>query len=213
MSLAQAQVPKSTPTPDALNVTLVDEGKGSFRDFVVPITTLVAALVGGIGGVFIGGRMNRATMRTLEAERAEREDRLDAAKARRDEAAERRLARGSLRLVVDQFAIAASNLAIERDKAGDNPLFPESIDARAHVRAEDKHAIAMWVSDDIWRLISLILERIELHNVQRALSRKVLDAGRTIDADEYSADAGESVTAIKRAISRLEPELRRLEAQ
>jgi hypothetical protein len=223
-----------TPTPQSVEVTLLDEGKAWWEDFVVPAVTLVAALVGGIGGVVIGGRMNRETMRTLEAERAEREallesdrakradrqdaahaereERLDAARAERELAAERRLALGSLRLVMDAFEGAASNLEMERDSKGSDPLLAASIDTQLHVRPEDKHAIAIWVSDDIWRHISHILKRIELLNVRRAQTRHLADVGGQFDADDYRADAALAVTRIEEVLARLEPDLRRLEA-
>jgi hypothetical protein len=98
---AQAQTATPNPTPDPLHVTLVDEGKAWWRDFVVPVATLTAALVGGIGGVVIGGRMNRTTMTKLEADRAEVEDRLEKGREEREtrlekgrEARETRLEKG-----------------------------------------------------------------------------------------------------------------------
>ena len=210
---AQAQNAAPTQTPDAVEITLVDEGKAWWKDYVVPAATLAAALIGGWGGVVIGGRMNCTTFRTLETERADREDKRDAAKASRELVAERRLAVGSLRLLIDRLQYAASLLDTESKTGGDDPLVAPTIDTALDVRSEDKHAIAMWVSDEIWSTTSKMLNVIALSNLNRVAKRATLDRGEEINAEAYRATARSEVRQIHKLIGTLTDQLRRLEQQ
>ena len=208
--LAQAQAATPTPTPDAVAVTLVDEGKEWWEPYVVPTATLVAALVVGGGGVLLGGTMNRNTMVAVEADRADREDKRAAAKAERDLVAERRVALGSLRLLMDQLHRANSLLGREIDAEGDDPLIAPSIDTEIRFRPEDEHAIAMWVSDDVWRMISKALDQVGRMNANRARGQQRIDRGEWFDAEVYRTLARVAVKRVSATLERLEPELRRL---
>lgn len=84
-----------------VNVRLVDDGRGGLglRDLVVPL----GALVAGIGGVLVGGFIQHR----LEDKRTAREDRLDQARADREEARERRAENAEKRRVVGALRLAA----------------------------------------------------------------------------------------------------------
>lgn len=219
MLLAQAQA-----TPDAVEVRLVDEGKAGWEKFVVPAVTLVAALVGGIGGVVIGGRMNRTTMNKLESdrakrekkledERADRETRLEEAKANRELASERRMALGSSRLLVRQCKWLRAELRYELATIGLSEATSTSSFGRSRMeidlRLEDKHAIAMWVSDDAWNSIAMALEGVEEINRTRASVREALDSGQEIDLSNHRDAVSSTSDRIDRMLEALDSELPR----
>ena len=196
------------------------------KDYVVPAATLAAALVGGVGGVVIGGRMNRATMRALENERAAREDVRDKEHADREDArdaaqqqraqerelaAERRLAVASLHLLMDEFARAKSHLDFERQTSGGDPMLPEHMDEQMHLLPEDKRIIALWVSDDTWWKISKTLQRIEVRSIRRAMSRELYSRGLFDAADDYRARSADAAAVVAETQRTLESEVRRVE--
>jgi hypothetical protein len=210
-----------TPTPDPLNVHLVDEGKEWWKDWIVPVTTLAAAFGGGIGGVVIGGRMNRTTLRTLETERsgredardvahAGREDKREEAKAERELAAERRLALGSLRLAIDDISLAISDLDHEAERQGDNPVMDPDTESPSRVRPEDKHAIAMWMSDRTWTALARTLARVEARSGRRHEAREQIAKGR-LTADDYRAEAAQQAASLRTMLAALQPSLESLE--
>ena len=207
---AQAASPTQASTPEAVEVTLVDAGKAWWKDYAVPAATLLAAGVGGIGGVLLGGRMNRTTMNAVERDRAHREDLRDAAKAERDLIADRRVALGSLRLLMDQLQRAASRLEQESSWEEIDLWAIPSIDTEMRFRPEDEHAIAIWVSDDIWRAISKSLDRVERANAYRArLHERLVRDGET-DVAAYCALARGAQNHVCATLDKLEPEFRRL---
>ncbi|MDA0161284.1 hypothetical protein OM076_13485 [Solirubrobacter ginsenosidimutans] len=224
--VAQVSTPTPTPTSTRLSVELVDQPDAWWRAFVVPASTLIAALVGGIGGVMLGGRINRTTMEGIESTRAEREERLDAARAEREErldaaradreerldtaraertlAGERRQALGSVRLLMDDLRSAVLNYQHERDKTGDNPLLPETMDTTIQLRPEDKQSIAIWSTDEAWRLISLTLMHVEADNLLREQHRRAMRAHPDrFDADAYRREAAENHDRTNRTLELL----------
>jgi hypothetical protein len=146
----------------------------------------------------------------IEADRAEREARLESLKAARDEAAQRRLALGSLKLLKDELEDAQSNLQLEQNSSGGNPLVASRVDTQLHVRPEDKHAIATWVSDIAWRVISLTLVQVELVDALRAQARERLDAQEEIDADDYRSTAAVAFNRVKKTLGIIDSEIKRL---
>ena len=160
----------ATPTPTPLSVEIIESQKEWWQQsWVVPAATLAAALVGGIGGVVIGGRMNRHTMITLENERAQRDAARDEAKAKRELAAERRIALASLRLILETVETARQQRALEAESgwvhlSEDHEIIPT-------LRPEDKHAVAAWVLDEDWSAITAGLAHIDGVRLSRASVR------------------------------------------
>lgn len=104
-------------------------------------------------------------------------------------------------------------MELERDSAEANPLIAESIDADVHVRPEDKHAIAVWVSDNNWSLISLTLEQVELVKALRSQLRRILGSDGDIDADGYRSTVATAINRIDETLEIIDAESHRLGSQ
>ena len=197
--LAQVQTPTPSPTPAPLSVELIGGGTPWWQPFVVPLATLVAAL----GGVIIGGKINRDTIKSLEQERATREDARDEDKRGRDAAAERRLAVASLRLVREQMETAASNREVESTVHGlsvvGSPVLPQGMEAPFDVRAEDKHVIASWVTRSAWSQISRGISSIESLPGYRMFNREEESFGH-LDHHAYREEAERHAVLLKEIV-------------
>jgi hypothetical protein len=232
--LAQA----ATPTPDEIGIRVLDDGRGDLglRDLIVPLGTLGAALVGGLGGVLIGGRMNRTTLSTLEGERAvreaereqeraEREDRLDQRRAereqaladvrhQRDEALRRRQALGALRLLAVELERVRSHVDVEVGLVDDleesiysDPLIVEGEREEVVIQPEHLMQIAMWVSAGNWRRITWALDQIENMARERADARSGADAKDAEGWKFYGENAKFVREWIDRALDAVKTEL------
>jgi hypothetical protein len=191
--------------------------RGPGRDFD-------CALVGGIGGVVLGGRMNRRTMQAVESARAEREEaldvaraareeRLDAARAKRTLASERRQALGAVRVMANELREAVRAYEQERDDPSETPFVDKQFAPSIQLRPEDRHAIAAWSSDELWGLLSVVLLHINADNIIRESHRDRVRRGvGAFDADAYRQEAGENAKRTQVAITELVGLARTLEA-
>jgi hypothetical protein len=165
-----------------VNVRIVDNGDNGFdwSKVITPSATLLAALVGGLGGVVIGGKMNRSTLKTLEDERAqresaherdraEREDKLDQARADRDRElelarerrainAEKRQALGAIRYVLSELERLRIGFSTSVERA---EWWPIAWKPRASQTTEQSHLLATWLRHLAWTDLALTLYWIE----------------------------------------------------
>jgi hypothetical protein len=204
-----------SPTPDAIRVTLTDPAKEWWEPFVVPTATLIAALVGGIGGVLIGGRMNRATLTALEdarelredridAIRAEREHRLDETRANRERIGEQRRALGALVLFEEHLLMWAAALRNE-SRPGRGPL-AALMDLPDRVRPEDQHAAAMWVSTDAWVRMAAAFQAIEITKLVRAQLIQRRAEGGEVDGERYREHVNNAAETVTRTLALIDDE-------
>lgn len=194
-----------------VDVRLLDDGKEWWRDFVVPTATLIAALVGGLGGVLIGGKMNRTTLSKLEGERAERESALEDARAARELAGHRRQALGAMRVLMAEFERVKTRIEQERDRPGEE-LLPEVMDKPLRIRPEELHALAIWLPDEAWTGIALNLDMLEENHLNRSVIREFMALGGTPDLDAYRSELSRIVTLLDAQRLILELHLDRLRA-
>jgi hypothetical protein len=175
--LAQA----ATPTPDVLDVRLVDDGQAAW--WHVPAISGVAALLASAGGVAIGGWMNRRTLRHAEQRKAVGAMRLAIA-----ELEERRyrfrntLARGSW-----------------WSGGGD-------IASRSQIRADETHMLCTWATHQGWSRYYLC--QIHYENLERRRrSEESLDEDERDRIAKHHAILIETIAALQDDVTRLSGEI------
>ncbi len=110
-----------TAPPDAVDVRILEDSS-AWEKFLPALGPLVGALVGGIGGVVIGGRMQRTTMERVEADRHDREDERERQRAERERnlenEREERADRAAMRQAVGILHVVAARLLMLRRLMG-----------------------------------------------------------------------------------------------
>ena len=188
--------------PTTLGFDLVGGTSSTPWPWAIPVATLIAA----VGSVYIGGRMNRHTMRTLEKEREEREDARDRARWERDVEADRRVAVASRRLIIGEVESAKIDRNLE---AKSEPRFRTFLRCPRHpvrIRPEDKHAAAVWVSPESWHDLAAMLLAVEIFSSYREIARQQVERD-DFDAEAYRKTAAIHVQMIDKSIELLGPEL------
>lgn len=206
-----------------VDVHLSESGGFDWTDLITPAGTLLGALAGGIGGVFIGSRMNRRTLNTLEDQRLKREDAREMARATTQEGfdvarsvrereledlrhehtvgGERRQALGALRVVMAALRRAQTRFEFEADPP-QGTLLGSSIDTELHLRDEELRAIAVWVPDHIWTKLSITIQATELLNVYRSGLRSS-SASATLTTEDYRTKAATGAELLRSVLDDL----------
>ena len=138
----------------ALHVELVGNDGLGLRDLLIPIV----AFIGGLLGIVLGGRINRATLTRLEdkrdtrerdlaSQRVEREADLDRAQARREWETERRRALGAAKLL--RHELTERSLMLQEARSADE-WWPASQQAVFELPATEAPILAAWLSDAAW---------------------------------------------------------------
>jgi len=139
-----------------VNVKIIDDGRGALglRDLVVPLGTLIGALIAGIGGVLVGGQIQQR----IEKNRGEREDQLDDRRAQRErelederqaraDHADKRQAIGATRAAIGELQRVMMGIA---STAAVGVWWPEEWDPAPHLTPDQVHLLATWLSHFAW---------------------------------------------------------------
>jgi hypothetical protein len=205
---------------EGLRVHLVggDNGGLHVRDVIAPLGTLVAALIGGLGGVTIGARMNRRTLTALEDERAGREDWFDVLRAGRERelelererrriAGEQRQAAGSLRLCLQELERMLTMLALMANKQYWLPA--DRVPLTSRISAKDQGLVATWVSHGAWSRYVLCLAMAENVGNLRLSDVNHPNRGASIGANSLEVLQGAVIVA-RETLQTMRAELERL---